>query len=151
MKYLIVFLTYSLATTSTALPSSKDSNIRNGCSNDFCIGGKNGNYEHPLKRKTNEILQCINGEAYCQTCYPKTSVFSSKCNQCLSSIEDECVPSPVTSCPPQECRMRGTDFTGRIGNPNNSKEYIDCHSGFAIKCGACPGHFEYNEWYNACR
>ena len=122
MKYLIVFIVCYIA-TSTAMPQSSGSNDSNDCSNDFCIGKANGNYAHPSNQ--HQFIQCIKGEAHCQSCQPSTSVFSSKCNQCLNSIDDKCIESPVTSCPSDACPVRDINYIGRISHPSSSKEYID--------------------------
>lgn len=59
------------------------------CPNDLCNAKADGNYEMPLK--PNQFLQCSSGNAYCQSCWPTSLVYVSKCNQCLYSEGSECI------------------------------------------------------------
>ena len=53
------------------------------CPNSLCNGRADGNYE--LSSVTSYFVQCNGGIANCQSCWPKSMVFSEKCNQCLYS------------------------------------------------------------------
>ena len=55
------------------------------CPNSLCKGKADGNYEYYYYSyyKPNYFLQCSNGLAYCQACFPLSLEFSEGCNQCL--------------------------------------------------------------------
>jgi len=53
------------------------------CPNSLCNGRADGNYE--LNSGSSYFVQCSGDGANCQSCWPKSLVFSQKCNQCLYS------------------------------------------------------------------
>ena len=63
------------------------------CPNSLCKGRADGNYEYYYYSRYNPhyFLQCSNGLAYCQACWPLSLEFSEPCNQCLYNRKDECV------------------------------------------------------------
>ena len=65
--------------------------------NSMCDGKYDGNYEYKLYRadkydyvyNPHYFLQCSNGLAYCQACWPLRLEYSEKCDQCLYSKHGE--------------------------------------------------------------
>jgi len=55
------------------------------CPNSLCDGKGDGNFEYHYynQYRANYFLQCSNGLAYCQACFPLSLEFSEPCNQCL--------------------------------------------------------------------
>uniref|UniRef100_A0A7M5UWH9 Chitin-binding type-2 domain-containing protein n=1 Tax=Clytia hemisphaerica TaxID=252671 RepID=A0A7M5UWH9_9CNID len=158
-----LFVCLVTMTTITALAIHEDA-TRNSppptvaCPNTLCQNKPNGNYQHPSNK--NYFIQCSNGEPYCQVCWPLTLEFSEKCNQCLYSANDECAKtlpfadSPISTktssdCPDQ-CNMRGPEFSGNLANPFNPRGYISCWLGVTVACLPCPGKLEFNERKNRC-
>lgn len=53
---------------------------------EMCNGRADGNYQVRFNNgveKPNHFLQCSNGKAHCQACWPSSLEFSETCNQCL--------------------------------------------------------------------
>uniref|UniRef100_A0A7M5X207 Uncharacterized protein n=1 Tax=Clytia hemisphaerica TaxID=252671 RepID=A0A7M5X207_9CNID len=123
------------------------------CPDFLCNGKYNGNHEYPYDK--HYFLQCNDGQANCQACWPLSLEFSEPCNQCLYNRKDECVttqpwePATTFECP-DECPNRGYDFNGNIEDPNNRRQYIGCWQGVTVGCVACPGDLEFSEYENAC-
>ena len=150
MKYVIAFLVCYFVSTSEALDdvNKKPKLISVMCPNDVCEGKPDGNYPYPNDK--NHFVQCTNGKAKCQACWPTFLEFNPFCNQCLHSTEDQCVTEPpMTGCP-DECPKRGVDFTGNIAHPNNEKKFIGCWRGVTVGCMDCPGESVFIEKYNVC-
>ena len=58
--------------------------------NPFCNGKSDGNHQYKnANGVVNEhyFLQCSNGNAYCQACWPLSLVFKPECNQCMYNQE----------------------------------------------------------------
>ena len=57
------------------------------CPDSLCKHRADGNYNYHYYGvyRSNYFLQCTNGLAYCQPCFPLSLRFSEKCNQCLDS------------------------------------------------------------------
>ena len=127
------------------------------CSNSLCKGKADGNYEHHYYSRYNPhyILQCSNGLAYCQACWPLSLEFSEGCNQCLYARKDKCVntrpwsPATTYECP-DKCPHRGLQFSGNIADPYNPNHYVACFQGATVGCIACPRGLQFNEKKNTC-
>ena len=123
------------------------------CPNTYCNGKVDGNYA--LYDNRNYFVQCIDGVAQCQACWPLSLEFSESCNQCLYSKHDNCVttqpwlPATTFECP-DKCPHKGPDFSGNVADPYNPRQYVACWQGATVGCIACPGNLEYNEEWNAC-
>lgn len=145
------------AITNLSITGTTPSSV--ACPKTLCQGKADGNfkYTNPTTKNINKsyFLQCVDGEAFCQACWPLDLQFSEKCNQCLYSDQDECittsefVPATTFECP-DKCPLRGPTFTGNIADVNNARQYIGCFEGMTIGCIACPGKLEFNEKENAC-
>jgi len=58
----------------------------------MCNGKSDGNYEVKFSDGQivpNYFLQCANGQASCQPCWPLSLEFSPECNQCLYKKDGE--------------------------------------------------------------
>ena len=127
------------------------------CPDSLCKGKPDGNYEYHYYSRYNPhyFLQCSNGLAYCQACWPLSLEFSEPCNQCLYARKDECVstapwaPATTFECP-DKCPHRGPNFSGNIADPNNPHQYVACFHGATVGCIACPKGLQFNEKWNAC-
>ena len=127
------------------------------CPDSLCKGRADGNYEYYYYSRYNPhyFLQCSNGLAYCQACWPLSLEFSEPCNQCLYNRKDECVstqpwePATTFECP-DKCPHRGPKFSGNIADPSNSHQYVACFHGATVGCIACPKGLQFNEKWNAC-
>lgn len=123
------------------------------CPNKLCHGKADGNYNVGYHK--HHFVQCVDGLATCQACWPNTLEFSQGCNQCLYSNSDDCittnkwVPAVTFQCP-DECPHRGPEYSGNVQDPHNNKQYVACWQGTTVGCVACPGGLEYNESWNAC-
>ena len=123
------------------------------CPDSLCSGKVDGNYNYA--GNTHYFLQCSQGLAYCQACWPLSLEFSQECNQCLYQAGDECIttkkwkPATTFTCP-DECTKFGPDFNGNVADPSNSRQYVGCWNGVTVGCVACPGNLEFNEYLNAC-
>ena len=57
------------------------------CPNKLCHSKMDGNFiyndPHTGDERSNYFVQCSNGKASCQPCFPLSLEFSEKCNQCL--------------------------------------------------------------------
>eukprot|EP00111_Clytia_hemisphaerica_P008440 TCONS_00024631-protein len=150
------------------------------CPNYLCKDKENGNYEYSFFGVVNPhyILQCSNGVASCQTCWPGNLFFRPDCNQCLFNYDDQCTattsktPQPTTAttttklstkttaqpqttrlsiqCPQNECTKRGLHFSGNIADQSNHRQYIACWDGKTVGCVRCPANLVFDEIMNAC-
>ena len=63
------------------------------CPDYLCKGRKNGNYQYndPYSHVVNKhyFVQCSNGHAHCQPCFPTRLIFREECNQCLNTEKGE--------------------------------------------------------------
>lgn len=123
------------------------------CPNSYCSGKYDGNY--PIASYKNYFVQCSNGIAYCQSCWPSNLEFSEECNQCLYSAGDECYTtkawtSAATSFCPDMCPKKGPKYSGNVYDHSNYNHYVACWNGVTVGCVNCPGGLLYNEEYNAC-
>ncbi|XP_066915677.1 uncharacterized protein [Clytia hemisphaerica] len=127
------------------------------CPDSLCKGKADGNFEYHYygRYRRNYFLQCSNGLASCQACWPLSLEFSEGCNQCLYSKHDDCVttspwvPEPTYFCP-DKCPHRGPKFSGNIPDPYNSQQYVACWEGVTVGCIKCPSGLQFNEKWNAC-
>ncbi|XP_066918702.1 uncharacterized protein [Clytia hemisphaerica] len=129
------------------------------CSNSQCHGKPDGNFEYinPKTYKKNQhyFLQCSDGVASCQACWPSSLVFKEDCNQCLYSQHDECVtskpfkPATTFACP-DICPQQGPKFSGNINDPNQPRQYVACWKGVTVGCISCPPKLVFNRRWNAC-
>uniref|UniRef100_A0A7M5UWT5 Chitin-binding type-2 domain-containing protein n=2 Tax=Clytia hemisphaerica TaxID=252671 RepID=A0A7M5UWT5_9CNID len=127
------------------------------CPDSLCKGKADGNFEYYYygQYRRNYFVQCSNGLAYCQPCFPLSLEFSETCNQCLYSKHDKCVtteawePATTFECP-DKCPHRGPHFNGNIADPNNPHQYVACWHGATVGCIACPKGLLFNEKWNAC-
>ena len=127
------------------------------CPDSLCKGRADGNFEYHYHGKYNPhyFLQCSNGLAYCQACWPLSLEFSEGCNQCLYARSDDCVttepwtPATTFECP-DACPNRGPHFSGNIADPSNPHQYVACFHGATVGCIACPKGLQFNEKWNAC-
>ena len=127
------------------------------CPNSLCKGKSDGNFEYHNygQYRANYFLQCSNGLAYCQACFPLSLEFSEPCNQCLYARSDDCVstepwtPATTFECP-DKCPHNGPHFSGNIKDPQNNRQYVACWKGQTVGCVACPNNLLYNEEWNAC-
>ena len=127
------------------------------CPDSLCSHRPDGNYNYEYYGvyRSNYFLQCSNGLAYCQPCFPLSLEFSERCNQCLDRKTDDCVstkpwaPATTFECP-DKCPHRGSDFSGNIEDPNNAHQYVACFHGQTVGCVACPRGLLFNEKWNAC-
>ena len=152
-----VFLASCDAITNPPITGTTPPAVR--CPNSLCSGKLDGNFKYadPATYIVNKhyFLQCSQGLAYCQACWPLSLEFSQDCNQCLYQAGDECIttkkwaPATTFTCP-DECPRRGPDFNGNIADPTNSRQYVGCWNGVTVGCVACPGNLEFNEYENAC-
>ncbi|XP_065660410.1 uncharacterized protein LOC100204479 [Hydra vulgaris] len=129
------------------------------CSPSLCIGVSDGNYE--ITGYPHDFVQCSNGIAACQSCWPQNLFFSQTCNQCLYKKEDSCYTTklwkPQTTYPcPDACPNKGPNFSGNIadkvsnGGAGNPYQYIGCWLGVTQGCVMCPAGLKFNEQSNAC-
>uniref|UniRef100_A0A7M5V7I6 Uncharacterized protein n=1 Tax=Clytia hemisphaerica TaxID=252671 RepID=A0A7M5V7I6_9CNID len=96
------------------------------CPDSLCHGKADGNFQYIYYGRLNKnyFLQCSDGLAYCQACWPLSLEFSENCNQCLYSKHDDCVttqkwhPATTFACP-DKCPARGPHFSGNIEDPHN--------------------------------
>uniref|UniRef100_A0A7M5XDF4 Chitin-binding type-2 domain-containing protein n=2 Tax=Clytia hemisphaerica TaxID=252671 RepID=A0A7M5XDF4_9CNID len=127
------------------------------CPNSLCQGKPDGNFEYYYYGDYNPhyFVQCSNGLAYCQACWPLSLEFSEGCNQCLYSKYDECVttqpwePATTFYCP-DKCPHYGPEFSGNVEDPNNPHQYVACWKGVTVGCIACPAGLLFNQKWNAC-
>jgi len=127
------------------------------CPNSLCNNRPDGNYEYRYYGQylRNYFVQCSNGLAYCQPCWPLSLEFSESCNQCLYNKHDDCIttqpwhPATTFECP-DKCPHRGPHFSGNIADPNNPHQYVACYHGVTVGCIACPRGLKFNEQWNAC-
>jgi len=127
------------------------------CPNSLCNYKPDGNYEYRIHGHylRNYFVQCSNGLASCQPCFPLTLEFSENCNQCLFAKNDECVSTQpwdaaTTFDCPDKCPHRGPSFSGNIADPHNAHHYVACWYGQTVGCVPCPKGLKYNEKWNAC-
>ena len=81
------------------------------CPNKLCKGRADGNYEYYYGRyNPHYFLQCSNGLAFCQACWPLKNEFSEPCNQCLYKREDCPIKKKATT-------TSAPDFSGNIADP----------------------------------
>ena len=71
------------------------------CDNSQCNGKHDGNFEY-INPKTYEknphyFLQCSDGVASCQACWPSSLVFKEDCNQCLYTKHGKFLRYQLTS------------------------------------------------------
>ena len=61
------------------------------CPDSLCTGRSDGNFEYHFQGeyRANYFLQCSNGFAFCQPCFPLSLEFSEGCNQCLYTKQDK--------------------------------------------------------------
>ena len=54
----------------------------------LCTGKGDGNYPYDNyhAKKENYFVQCSNGNAYCQACFPLSLKFKQECNQCMYNL-----------------------------------------------------------------
>ena len=127
------------------------------CPDSLCKERTDVNYEYYYRQfNPHYFIQCSNGLAYCQACWPLNFEFSEPCNQCMNNRKDECVttkksnPVPTFVCPEDMCPQRGLHFSGNIADPSNPHQYIACFHGNTVGCIACPKRLKFNEKRNAC-
>ena len=128
------------------------------CDDSMCSGKSDGNhayYYHGKFYNSHYFLQCSNGYAYCQACWPFDLEYSKDCNQCLYNAGDPCVttkiwtPDATYQCP-DLCANYGPKYSGNMYDPDNLKHYIACWEGITVGCVNCPKGLLYNEKENAC-
>ena len=128
------------------------------CDNSMCSGKSDGNYEyyyHGKHYNSHYFLQCSEGKAYCQACWPLNLVFSKDCNQCLYNQNDECYTTKTwTSAPtyhcPDMCAKYGPNYSGNMYDHYNLHHYVACWKGITVGCINCPKGLLYNEKHDAC-
>ena len=127
------------------------------CPDTMCSGKTDGNYAYDYNGNydAHYFVQCTDGLANCQACWPMSLVYSQECNQCLYNAGDECITTkawtPVaTYLCPDMCPSNGHDFSGNMYDPYNSHQYIACWKGVTVGCVRCPGDLLFNYEKNAC-
>ncbi|XP_065659146.1 uncharacterized protein LOC136077008 [Hydra vulgaris] len=129
------------------------------CPQSLCISLSNGNYA--IAGYPHDFVQCSNGIASCQSCWPQSLFFSQACNQCLYKKDDSCYTTkawkPQSTFPcPDACPIKGPNFSGNIadnvsnGGAGNPFQYIGCWKGVTQGCVICPAGLKFNEQSNAC-
>ncbi|XP_065658616.1 uncharacterized protein LOC136083135 [Hydra vulgaris] len=129
------------------------------CPKSLCIAKSNGNFE--IVGYPHDFVQCSNGIATCQSCWPQSLFFSQTCNQCLYKQKDSCYTTkawkPQSTYPcPDACPNKGPNFSGNIadnvsnGGAGNPYQYIGCWKGVTQGCVICPAGLKFNEQSNAC-
>jgi len=150
-----IFITATYAITNPPITGTTPPAVQ--CPNSLCKGKADGNFEYHYhgQYRSNFFLQCSNGLAFCQACFPLSLEFSEPCNQCLYAKSDECVttkpwePATTFECP-DICPDFGPHFSGNVGDPYNSKQYVACWKGQTVGCIACPYGLDFNAKENAC-
>ena len=78
------------------------------CPRQLCDYRGNGNFAIP--GRDNYFVQCVNGGAFCQPCFPLSLVFSEQCNQCLSrGRNNQCFTTGPASRFDQDCQLNVAD------------------------------------------
>ncbi|XP_066927396.1 uncharacterized protein [Clytia hemisphaerica] len=155
-----VFILLALVAASYALEVTKVTGTTPPavpCPDSLCKGKPDGNFEYYYygQYRRNYFVQCSNGLAYCQACWPLSLEFSEGCNQCLYNKYDDCVttkpwePATTFECP-DKCPARGPHFSGNIEDDHNPHQYVACFHGQTVGCIACPKGLQFNEKWNAC-
>ncbi|XP_057290638.1 uncharacterized protein LOC130613306 [Hydractinia symbiolongicarpus] len=130
------------------------------CPKSLCAGKHDGNYGYANgygynAKKDNYFVQCLDGIAYCQACWPLTMKFSERCNQCVYNLNDPChttkpwIPEKRYKCP-DVCPGKGPHYTGNVADHHNSLHYVGCWKGVTVGCVNCPAPLKFNEAENAC-
>ena len=159
MRLLLFVLTFAGIQVYVSADKPAPTPVAPPCPQSLCAGKSDGNYNIPSF--PHDFVQCANGIAYCQSCWPQSLMFNQTCNQCLYPDDTACyttkawVPQPTPYCP-DECPGRGQKFSGNIadvisnkgkGNPNH---YVACWMGVTMGCISCPSGLKFNEESNAC-
>ncbi|XP_066934995.1 uncharacterized protein [Clytia hemisphaerica] len=155
-----VFIVLALCAASYALEVEKITGTTPPavpCPDSLCKGKADGNFEYYYygQYRSNYFVQCSNGLAACQPCFPLSLEFSQSCNQCLYNKQDDCVttqpwePATTLKCT-DICPTRGPEFSGNIEDPHSPFQYIACWKGVTVGCVACPSGLQFNEKWNAC-
>ncbi|XP_066935844.1 uncharacterized protein [Clytia hemisphaerica] len=157
MKCIIAFALIAAAAAITNPPITGTTPPAVPCPDSLCKGKADGNFEYYFygQYRSNYFVQCSNGLAYCQACFPLSLEFSQTCNQCLHNKYDDCVttqkwhPATTFSCP-DKCPHYGPHFSGNVEDPSNDRQYVACWKGVTVGCIACPGNLKFNQKENAC-
>ncbi|XP_012560701.1 uncharacterized protein LOC105846465 isoform X2 [Hydra vulgaris] len=149
-----------LADNLNSIPSKQEPTpVAPPCPQSLCNRMNNGKYE--IVGYPHDFVQCSNGVAFCQSCWPQSLFFSQACNQCLYKKEDSCYtkkawkPQSTYPCP-DACPSKGPNFSGNIadnvsnGGAGNPYQYIGCWKGVTQGCVVCPAGLKFNEQSNAC-